>query len=237
MKKLLLVLILFTAGCEHTAVESYTNVLNVFSVLKQGKSIQSVMVNRTYKLDEQSQKCIENAIVILSGKNFIDTLSLSDSLYISTDSIVLNPMDTINICVKADGFDSVCGTTVIPDSIIILHPTNNDTVNQLDSLVVKNTPNTYSHFTVYREDRDSIITERGSTESDSLLIGPFYWFDLKEGLYKVEVKLYDKNYTQYEGNRMGMMGSSGNTKRVGLNSGFGVFGSVVTKEIYLYFKE
>jgi hypothetical protein len=226
MKKLLLVVAFFTAGCEHSAVENYNNVLNIFSVIKQGKSIPSVMVNRTYKLNEQSQRCIENAIVILSGKTFIDTLSLSDSLYVSTDSIVLNPMDTINICVKVPGFDSVCGATVIPDSIIILQPANNDTVKQSDSLAIRTIPDTYYHFTVYEGDK--IFTEVGKTEPDSLLIVPFRWFKLKEGIHRIEIKAYDKNYSQYVAN---------NKNPSGLSGGFGTFGSVSTREINLYLKK
>jgi hypothetical protein len=235
MKKILLALLLFTAGCEHTAVENYKNVLNVFSVLKQGKSIQSVRVNRTYRLDEQSQKCIENAIVILTGKNFTDTLSLLDSMYFSTDSIVLNPMDTINICVKANGFDDISGTTIIPDSTTLLYPTNNDTVNHSDSLVVKTNLNAHYYFTVYQEDKeDSILKGPISPEPDSLIKLRFAMVStLGSGNYRIEIKAYDTNYFKYL--PVGMSSPGNNPS--GLNGGFGVFGSVSTKEIHLYLKE
>ncbi|MDD5530348.1 MAG: hypothetical protein PHX21_10020 [bacterium] len=233
MKKLLLVFALFTAGCEHSTVENYTNILNVFSVLKQGKSITSVRVDRTYKLNEQSKICIEDAIVILSGKNFIDTLSLSDSLYVSADSIILNPMDTINICVKASGFDSVYGTTVIPDSFIILHPTNNDTVTRGDSVVVKTNLNDFYFFTVYKEDTIFIPQIPVSPGPDSLIKLRFAMVDtLKSGNYRIKIKAYDENYFKY---LPPGMSSSGNNPS-GLNGGFGVFGSVAAKEIHLYLK-
>ncbi|MDD2889599.1 MAG: DUF4249 family protein [bacterium] len=233
MKKLLLVLALFTAGCEHSAVENYNNVLNVFSVLKQGKSIQIVRVDRTYKLTEQSQKCIENAMVILSGNSFTDTLSLSDSLYVSTDSIVLNPMDTINICVKANGFDNISGTTIIPDSFIILHPANNDTVTRWDSVVVKTNLNDFYFFTVYKEDSIFIPQISVSPGPDSLIKLRFAIVDtLDSGNYRIKIKAYDENYFKYL--PPGMSSSGYNPS--GLSGGFGVFGSVSTKEIHLYLK-
>lgn len=229
MKKFIpFVFLVLTIGCEHTPVEDYKTRLNIFTILNPTQHRQAVTVDKTYKMDEVSSKGVNNAIVILKYKNISDTLAFSDSLYLSQDSIPVNPQDTFSITIKAPGFDSVFGTTIVPDSVTILHPANGDSVKQSDSLVIKNDKGKYYRFTIYKEDSLWWQQEEVPSQTDSLMIIQFSWFILTVGNYKINIETYDENYTEY---------CTKNKDFAGITGGLGTIGSMVTKTISLYLKE
>lgn len=229
MKKLILfVVLLFALGCDRTPVEDYKTRLNIFTIINPKSPRQTVMVDQTYKMDEASSKGVNDAIVILRLKNISDTLTFSDSLYLSKDSIPVPPQDTFLITVKAPGFDSVYGATIVPESVIILHPANGDSVKQSDSLVIKNDKGKYYRFTIYKEDSLWWQQEEVSSKTDSLMIIQFSWFILTPGNYKINIETYDENYTEYYAK---------NEDFAGITGGLGTIGSMVTKTILLYLKE
>lgn len=236
MKKFIPFLFLvFTLGCEHTPVENYKNVLNVSSMLRPDDRWPPIIINRTYKMNEESsEEDIKDALVILTSNHSTDTFELIDTMgmqsihYQSWHPISVKPGDTFHLYIKAPDFDSVYGTTIVPDSITIIHPSEGDSVKQSDSLVIKSDKGKYYKFTIYNEDSLLWEQELVSYKTDSLIIIQFSWFVLDLGNYKIKIEVYDKNYTEYY---------SEHKPSGGISGGFGVFGSTVTKTISLYLKE
>ncbi|MDI6840076.1 MAG: hypothetical protein QMD71_04355 [bacterium] len=243
MKKLLPILILIIVGCEKPPFETYPGALNVFALIRSDRPRQWVKVEKTYKMDESATGGVSDALVVIKSESSVDTLFLSDSTpftYVSRDSIPIIPMHTYYISVKTEDLDSIYGTTTAPDTVVILHPEDGDTVSLSDSLVFKNknvyNQDMYNQYDVvaYTEDTmiSSVISGMGYFEVDTIVVIRFSALVKSAGFYRIKIMTYDKNYTQYiRGNEIGETSSS-----AGIKGGFGVFGSAIVKGLYIYIK-
>jgi hypothetical protein len=118
---LMAMLLLIYSACENDIVEEYDPELNVFAVLNAFASEHQVIVDRTYTMDEPSGGPIEDALVVLSGHDWIDTLEFSyaSGRYLS-DPFFLAPLDTCELMVAKDGLDTLTGVTIIPGYFTIV---------------------------------------------------------------------------------------------------------------------
>jgi hypothetical protein len=123
--------------CERSAVETYDPQLNIYSVLHSDHVSQSVIVDRTYRMDEPAGPMIDDALVVLSSWSSVDTLTFdqgSDAYW--TYNLVLQPLTEYSLTVWRDGFDTLHARTTVPGPFTILYPEHFDTVTFSDTIVL-----------------------------------------------------------------------------------------------------
>lgn len=136
----LLLLLLAGVGCEVVPSEQFEPVLNVHCLLVAGGNPWPlVFVNRTYAIDEEYQPWLDSVGITLARgpetwSSFLPHPTLV-SAYEGTARVPVRPGDTFSVRVTCPGYDTVYGTTVVPDSFRILRPANGDTVVINDSLI------------------------------------------------------------------------------------------------------
>ncbi len=141
-RRIIMVCVIICAGavssmCERSAVETYDPQLNIYSVLHSDHVSQSVIVDRTYRMDESAGPVIDDALVILSSWSSVDTLTFdqgSDAYW--TYNLVLQPLTEYSLTVWRDGFDTLHARTTVPGPFTILYPEHFDTVTFSDTIVL-----------------------------------------------------------------------------------------------------
>ena len=68
------ILIFCFVACENIPETEFEPQLNIVAVLTNIFQIQEIIVDRTYSIDEPSGPVIDDALVILTGNGYIDTL-------------------------------------------------------------------------------------------------------------------------------------------------------------------
>jgi hypothetical protein len=130
-----LALLTFTA-CELSPAEMFEPELNIHCLLLAEQDSASALVNRTYAIDDPYVEDFRGASVLLWNEG--DTWELAEQengRYKETGFAPPVSHDTYGIQVTHPGFDTVLGSTVVPDTFSFLHPMPGDTVDQYDSLV------------------------------------------------------------------------------------------------------
>ncbi|HLP18396.1 MAG TPA: DUF4249 family protein [Bacteroidota bacterium] len=132
MKHLLIIsaaaLIAF-AGCSApTDTNTFSDQLVVNAFLIGGQPIDSVFVQKTGRVTElytEEQSAVNNAIVIITGNNTVDTLAadpLHPGHYASTHrDRRVQPGASYSLLVKVQGYGDVTGSTSVPDTFSVLN--------------------------------------------------------------------------------------------------------------------
>jgi len=243
---------LLLVACEVTPYEEFTPQLVVHGQLQVGNTDGlRVTVNRTYRIDDPEVREFPDADVrIRSGHDTILPMrhhsgDVHDRFY---PRLAVRPGDTFSILVAKDGFDTVSGRTVIPDTFHFLYPRQGDTVTPYDSLgwTRSRTAAGYYFSFVHVEDGDtsSWVIAIGNDslgsgqpfDSVKVHIGQmlFYYVD-DPGWKKLTVYAVDSNY--YDWVRTGGFGSGGvPPETTYLAGGLGVFGSAAVETLSFYLK-
>lgn len=135
---LLLFAILLSAfiACENKPETEFEPQLNIVAVLTNIVQIQEIIVDRTYSIDEPSGPVIDDALVILMGNGYVDTLdfSYSSQRYLSAP-LNLVPRTTYEVIVEKDGFDTLTAETTVPGDFTVFQPVGDDTFTLQDTIV------------------------------------------------------------------------------------------------------
>jgi hypothetical protein len=153
--------------------------------------------------------------------------------------------DTFGIRVAKDGFDTVYGRTIVPDSFRILFPLSGDTVSIDDSMVWTRSRNCAGYYMSFQS------IERGDTfyfglaipndttgnNFDSLTFTfprMVFLYQFLPGVHTLRVFALDTNYFDWvsSGGFGFGGGASGETTR--LSGGLGVFGAAVGESVEVY---
>ena len=226
------VLLIHTA-CENDFVEEYDPELNVFSVLNAFETEHKVLVDRTYTMDEPTGGLIEDALVVLSGSDWIDTLvfSYGISQYLS-DPFFIAPLDTCEIMVAWEGLDTLTGTTVVPGYFSIVSPAHYDTVTLQDTIVITKSENAalYSCFLQVDLTGYSTFFWYQPDPFDSLINIPMdeYLDFFPSGYFTLYVVAYDPNCYEY------YFASGDTAQQAGVIGGLGLFGSTCGNGVFAY---
>jgi hypothetical protein len=160
------------------------------------------------------------------------------------DSLAIGPRDTFGIVVAKDGFDTVRGRTVVPDTFSILFPREGDTVSMSDSMVWTRSRTCAGYYMSFRqvEGQDTFYFDM-AVSNDSL--GPNYdslrvrmpqmLFLYREpaGPYTIRIYALDTNYFDWvSAGGFGPGAGGGETTHV--QGGLGVFGSAVERSVAVY---
>lgn len=226
-----ILVVVLTLSCEQTAVDVYDPVLNIYCVLRGDKRVHEVLVDRSYKMDEPDRLYVDDALVIMSGSGVTDTLLFMDSsnTYIS-DSMAIYACSTYNVKVIKDGFDTLLGTTTIPDRFDILFPHDGDTLTLFDTLSFKrdtvtflfaiSVPNVFFVYMGVWFDMD--------TEIDVPLYALFDEPPVANGYHYLKIAAYDTSFCDY------FFWEKDSLMQWGVENGVGLLGSAWIESVYVF---
>jgi len=237
---------LLLAACEVIPSEQFTPQLVVHGLVRAGYGVIQTNINRTYAIDEP----FDTMFIGVSGVVWrgTDTWPLVNSVrdvYATQDlSPGLAPGDMFGIRVAKDGFDTVYGHTVVPDSFRILFPRDGDTVTMSDSMVWTRSRNCAGYYMSFRsiEQRDTfyyslaIPNDTTGNNFDSLVFTfpqMVFLYQFEPGQHRLRVYALDTNYFDWV--RAGGFGpGAGTGETTHLSGGLGVFGSAVGESLEVY---
>ncbi len=233
-----------------TPSEQFEPEICVHCLLFTGRKTPEAHINRTYAIDEPSSFTFPDAEASLWQAQDSCILSyVSDDWYSGPDSLDIAPFDTFYMRVAKDGFDTVYGHTVVPDTFSILSPHPGDTVAMDDSLVWTRSQGCKGYYTSVRREtpRDTfsiaILIPNESIPGipwDSLeaWLPLFFLGQQPEGEYTLRLAALDTNYFDWVG--FGGFGPGSGMQSGGSSStvtgGIGVFGSAVMCSVKVYVK-
>ncbi len=226
--------ILIITSCNEIS-EEYEPELNVFCILNNKNNCQKVIVDRTYKMDEKEQYDLEDVQVILSGNGLCDTLvQLYDSMgiFITEDSFPVYARAHYYLKVSVKGFDTLIGSTDIPDTFTISGLHNGDTTTYDDTLIIrKSKPNMLCSISFTYNDTASVeLGLWNSMDSLEFVIPVSYILVCADGKYLIRIGLSDSNIYNYYSETYDSL------PRCGVAGGVGLFGSMWTESLTVFLK-
>ena len=241
-------LLLAFAACEISPSEQFTPRLVVHGLVRPGLSTVETNINRNYAIDEPFDTVFAGVSGIVWRGS--DTWTLAHSLrdVYSTSDLESGPAsgDTFGIRVAKDGFDTVYGHTVVPDSFRILFPLSGDTVTLSDSMVWTRSRDCAGYYMSFRSvDRGdtfyyglAIPNDTAAYNFDSLIFTlpqMVFLYQFEPGKHTLRVFALDTNYFDWVS--AGGFGPGTNTgETTYLSGGIGVFGSGVGESVEVYVK-
>jgi len=240
--------LLLSAECGKTQSELFTPQLVVHGLVLAGSSSVQVNVNRSYAIDEPFDTMFPgvSGVVWRGG----DTWPLANSMRDVYATPELNPRpapgDTLGIRIAKEGFDTVYGRTVVPDSFSILFPRDGDSVMVSDSMVWTRSRNCAGYYMSVQdiEQKDTsyyslaIPNDTTGNNFDSLVFRfpqMVFLYHAKLGLHELRVYALDTNYFNWvSAGGVGFGGATSETTQ--LSGGLGVFGSAVGESLEVYVK-
>lgn len=258
MKTLLLligavVVLLAGIGCELTPAERFEPELNIHCLLIAGRNVPTARVNRTYAIDEEYEPWLDSVDIRLwrgeeSWSFYRPAETPYPSSYWCDDRVTISPHDTFSIRVTSPGFDTVFGTTVVPDTFSFVLPENGDTVTIEDSLIWRRSAGCKGYYSSLEQvDHGDTFYITFTLSNESMpgfpydtLNGhlPLYFLSREqEGVFKFHLLAVDTNYFDWiasGGFGFGTGVPVSDTSR--LLGGVGVFGSASACSLSLYLK-
>jgi hypothetical protein len=236
------------AACEESPSEQFTPQLVVHGLVLAGSSSVQANINRTYAIDEP----FDTTFAGVSGKvsRGSDTWPLVNSVRDVYMARELNPEpapgDTFGMRIVKDGFDTVYGHTVVPDSFRILFPHEGDTVSFNDSMVWTRSRNCAGYYmSLQSVDRGdtfyyslAIPNDTTGNNLDSLIFKfpqMVFLYQFEPGKHTLRVYALDTSYFDWV-SAGGFGPGSGTSETTQLSGGLGVFGSGVGESVEVYVK-
>lgn len=217
-------LFLIYGACENDIVEEYEPQLNVVAVLNSREHVQHVLVERVYLVDEPSEPPIDDALVVLSGNGFIDTLEFTYTNYrYWSEPFYLAPLATYELLVAREGYDTVTAVTTVPGHFVIQYPNYNATISLQDTMVITRSADAALYCCHFFENVSnlSIFFWYEPDPFDSLIHIPIgeYLDSPPPGYYAITVVACDSNVYDY------YFAADDSIRQCGVTGGVGVFGS------------
>jgi hypothetical protein len=218
--------ILFSAfiSCENTPEAEFEPQLNVSAVLTNIVQIQEILVDRTYSINEPSGPVIDDALVILTGNGYIDTLefSYSSQRYLSAP-LNLVPLTTYELVVEKDGLDTLHGMTTVPGDFTVFQPVGDDTFTLQDTIVFTQSEGAalYNFIFVHYTGGFGPSFLYEPDPLDTLVRIPVgeYVNEQCVGLFTIYILACDSNFYEYH------YVFDDSVKQAGVTGGVGLFGS------------
>jgi len=230
-------ILILSVACDDEISESYESQFNVYAVLRNDKVMQEVTVDRTYLMEEPSELYVDDALVILSGAHYADTLVFSDSLlrYVTSDTFTLLPLEIYRLSVAKEGFDTLSAETRIPGDFDFIWPSEGDTMILMDSIVFRKNVGVSIYFCYFRGVISNTWYTTGTftyepVVSDTLVKIPLYdhFSDYPSGMYTITFSALDSNFYEY------YTESEDDLIQAGVENGVGLFGSALVDSIVNY---
>ncbi len=242
---------MLSSSCELNPEPGFTPVINVHALLNPAWSAPGdnrFFVNRTYRMTESPDSLLWDATVLLWHR--ADTWRFSagrpDSVwsYFPDRAIPVAPFDTFSLLVAKPGFDTVFGTTSVPDTFSLLLPLPGDTITVQDSLVWTRSRHSAGYYISLRQqfqgeefDVSGLIPNESlpGLPYDTLVARvPLYFLSRQpQGAFTIRLMALDTNYYDY----LSGSGFGGGSTAPRLTGGIGVFGSGIKRSVDVYLRQ
>jgi len=236
-------LMLVGVACEKTQSEPFKPQLLVHGLLLEGNVRRYAFVNRTYAIDEQFDTIFTGANVRLSSSRGECGLDHAGrDRYYTASSVTAAPGDTFFLRVARDGFDTVFGHTVVPNTFAIRFPRDGDTVSITDSMVWTRSRNCAGYYMSFRsiERKDTVYRglpipndTTGGNHDTLRLPQMFFLYQFEPGIHELRLYALDTNYFDWV-SAGGFGPGSGGGDTTHLVGGLGVFGSAAVESLTIY---
>ncbi len=234
---IIVVLFIILISCEKSLFEEYEPQLNIFCLLNcYPFRHATVIVDQTYRMDEPSGEYIDDALVILSGPNSVDTLQFSPErgTYRSVYELWIEPEKIYQLTVIKQGFDTVIAQTKTPGNFNIVYPQYHDTLTISDSIILTKSsgaPYYHGYFTNENDYKIPFWYVPDTLDSLVRIPIPFYLTFAQSGYYTIEILACDENYYQYSQ----FNPDQDSVLQAGITGGVGVFASYQYRNVNVYF--
>lgn len=160
---------LVLAACERAPSDDFTPVLVVHGLISaqscnEFRFNQKLEVSRTFATGEEPESLPGAAVRMWRGADEWPYVWDGGWRYQLLGAMWLWPLDTVHLRVAKDGFDTVFGRTVLPDTFDIRRPGRGDTVRRRDTMAWTRARGAYGYYMPFR------TTFQGQTFYFSLLI-------------------------------------------------------------------
>lgn len=230
---LLPAVLLISSKCETYPDIDYDPQFNVFGILSNAQQRQEILVDRTYQVDEPSGPVIDDALVILSKDDLIDTLEflITSDRYVS-DPFTLQPESTYYLLVAREDFDTLCAATTIPGNFTISFPVYGDTLTLQDTITLTRSEGAAIYSIAFSQGTGGFgpFAWYEPVPSETLVQIPVadYWEEALEGYYTIYVTACDSNFYEY------YLAEGDSIIQAGVTGGVGLFGSAWTRATSTY---
>jgi hypothetical protein len=238
--------LLLGAACEKTQSELFKPQLVMHGLVRSGYPGVQVNINRSYAIDEPFDTMFPGASgLVWRGTDTWSLVNYSRDAYETREP---GPWpasgDTFGVRIAKDGFDTVYGRTVVPDSFRILFPREGDTVSMNDSMVWTRSRNCAGYdmsITVIAGPDTSFFdlampndTTAGNLDSTVFRLSQmFFLYQVEPGIHELRLYALDTSYFDWvSAGGFGFGGGGGDTTH--LVGGLGVFGSAVVESLTVY---
>ena len=238
---------LASLSCDISPEIQFTPVLDVHCLLRQGLDSPTLILDRTYSLDEPA------------GEDFPYFPGAEVRMWRGQDSwrlwqenwayrghiLEAHQYDTFHLRVSHPDYDTVVGHTTVPDTFRILFPQNGDTVDAGDSLVWTRSRNCEGYYFSFVRERaidtfyfsllvpnESLPGQPYDTTKDWL---PMLWLESEpEGPLTFRFLALDANYCDWIDAGGFQGGGQVSEHQFGITGGVGVFGSASICSVQVY---
>jgi len=234
---IIVVLFIILISCEKSLFEEYKPELNIFCLLQcLSLGYTKVTVDRTYRMDEPSNEYIDDALVILSGPNYVDTLQFipEAGAYHPVHPFWIEPEKTYQLTVMKEGFDTVIAQTKTPGNFSIVYPQSLDTLTISDTIILTKSSGAPYYYGYFTDENDYKIPFWYVPDTLDTLVRipiPFYLTFAHSGYYRIEILACDENYYQYSQFKP----EQDSVLQAGITGGVGVFASYQYRSVHVYF--
>jgi hypothetical protein len=227
------IFIIADSACEH-AESTYIPMLDVHGVIRNDCSNQTIVLSRSYNMNEKEYFDLENALVILAGGGLCDTMVNYSSNYFGSSNFFISPGTPYQIMIYADGYDTLYGKTATPGDFTIINPHPGDTVDLNDTIIFSASEEAreYQIAAINAWDHYDYWIIWPDAEPESLFKMPLALFStvVSEGEYTLKVYACDSNYFDYK------YYYGDDYPQCGVEGGIGLFGSAWVKSVPVYLK-
>ncbi|UCG42735.1 MAG: DUF4249 family protein [candidate division WOR-3 bacterium] len=236
------------SACELTPAEMFEPELNVHCLLVAEHDTAAALVDRTYAIDDPYIVDFRGAsVAVWTREDTWEFRELGNSWYKEYRFAPPVPHDTYGIRVTHPDFDTVAGSTIVPDTFSLLHPRPGDTIDQNDSLVWSRSRSCLGYYMSMEQAtrRDTffytIVIPNESIPGwpyDSLTERvPLVFLQYREeGPCTLRLCALDQNYFDWMSGSGQGLGSVSNSMNAGITGGVGVFGAAVQREVAVYYR-
>jgi hypothetical protein len=165
----LLGVLVAAVACERAPADDFTPVLVVHGLISvqacnEFRFNRELQVSRTFATGEEPESLPGADVRVWRGTDGWSYAWVDGWLYFRPDPPPLRSLDTVRLRVAKDGFDTLYGSTVLPDTFGIIRPARGDTVRASDTMAWTRARGAHGYYMPFR------TTFQGQTFYFSLLI-------------------------------------------------------------------
>ena len=229
-------------SCDRAPADQFVPRLNVHGLLhydgSAGEQPLRVNVNRTYRISEPADSIFPGAEVRAYCSDTEQALDYRyrDTYETELDSGLVGPGATVRLSVAHPDFDTVWGSTIVPDTFSIIRPGPGETLTVRDSMAWSASGYSRGYYIAFSQiGSDTTVLEFLYPQSDSFPrdFRLFFLSRVPSGSYRLDIYALDRKYYNWLRRDLGGPGGFNDSDTFEVSGGVGVFGSGTSRAVEL----